>query len=224
MSLIPDAQPGQRTQHVLAVRAGVRIEIFTVCWMVVEAAVSIGAGVVAHSLLLIAFGLDSIIELASGGILLWRLAVEAGGGNAERVERAERRAAWVVAVALALLCLYVLASALVGLITQSKPESSAAGIAIAAAAVLVMPWLGITKRRLATRLESGALRGDAASSFTCGYMAATVLIGLVLNALFHWWWAEDIAALVFLIWLAGETREALEEARETKSEHGALSE
>lgn len=130
------------------------------------------------------------------------------------MERAEHRAVWVVAVSLALLCLYVLGSAIFGLLTQEKPDSSPVGITIALAAVLVMPGLGIAKRRIAARIDSGALRGDAASSFTCGYMAATVLVGLVLNALFHWWWAEDGAALVFLVWLGLETREALEEARE----------
>lgn len=201
----------------VAVRVGVRIEVFTLAWMVVEAAVSIGAGVVAGSLLLVAFGLDSVIELATGGILLWRLAIEARGGDVEQVEHAEGRAGWVVAVALALLCVYVLASSVYGLVTRLRPESSVVGIGISAAAVVVMPGLGIIKRRLAARLDSGALRGDAASAFTCGYMAATVLVGLALNALLHWWWAEDIAALVFLFWLAGETREALEEARE----HGA---
>lgn len=197
-----------------SVRDGVRIEIITVAWMVVEAAVSIVAGIVAGSLLLVAFGADSVIELVSGGILLWRLSVQARGGDAERVERAERRAAWVVAVALALLCAYVLASAIYSLLAHARPETSLVGIAIAAAAVLVMPWLGITKRRLATSLDSGALRGDAASSFTCAYMAATVLGGLVANALVHWWWAEDLAALAFLFWLVAETREAFEEARE----------
>jgi divalent metal cation (Fe/Co/Zn/Cd) transporter len=196
------------------VRTGVRVEVFTVLWMVVEAAISIGAGVVAGSLLLVAFGLDSVIELVSGAILLWRLSVEASGGSDDRVAWAERRAAWLIAISLALLCGYVLASAVYGLVTQSKPDASAVGIGISAAAVLVMPWLGITKRRLAVHLGSGALRGDAASSFTCGYMAATVLAGLVLNAFFHWWWAEDVAALVFLVWLVGETREAFEEVRE----------
>lgn len=196
------------------VRAGVRIEIVTVAWMVVEAVVSLGAGLVAGSLLLVAFGADSVIELVSGSILLWRLSVQASGGGAERVERAERRAAWVVSISLALLCVYVLASAIYGFIARARPETSPVGIVIAATAVLVMPWLGITKRRLATSLDSGALRGDAASSFTCAYMAATVLAGLVLNALFHWWWAEDLAALVFLFWLVGETREAFEEAQE----------
>jgi divalent metal cation (Fe/Co/Zn/Cd) transporter len=77
-----------------------------------------------------------------------------------------------------------------------------------------MPVLGTAKRRLAVDLDSGALRGDAASSFTCGYMAAAVLAGVGLNALFHWWWVEPVASLLFLFWLAGETREAFEEARE----------
>lgn len=195
------------------VRTGMRIEIFTVLWMVVEAVVSIGAGVLARSALLTAFGIDSVVELVSGAILLWRLSVEAQGETTEQVERAEHRAAWVVAVLLALLCVYVLATAVYGLLTRSHPDSSPAGIAISIAALVVMPGLGLTKRRLATRLDSAALRGDADSSFTCGYMAGAVLLGLGLNALFGWWWAEDIASLLFLFWLVGETREALEEAR-----------
>ncbi len=196
------------------VRMGVWVEVFTVLWMVVEAAVSIGAGVLARSALLTAFGIDSVIELISGAILLWRLSIEARGEETEHIERAERRATWVVAVSLALLCLYVLITAISGLVTRTRPEGSIAGIIISATAVMVMPVLGLTKRRIATRIESGALRGDAASSFTCGYMAGAVLLGVGLNALFHWWWAEDVASLIFLFWLVGETREALEEARE----------
>jgi divalent metal cation (Fe/Co/Zn/Cd) transporter len=200
------------------VRTGVRVEVFTVLWMIVEAAVSIGAGVLAGSALLIAFGLDSVIELVSGAILLWRLWGEERGEATERVERAEHLAAWVVAFALALLCLYVLVTSIYGLVTRTRPEGSLVGIVITAAAVVVMPLLGLTKRRLAARLGSSALRGDAASSFTCGYMAVTVLLGVGLNALFQWWWAEYVAALVFLFWLAGETREAFEVAREGREE------
>ena len=200
------------------VHSGVRIEVFTVIWMVIEAVVSIGAGIIAGSTLLTAFGLDSVIELVSGAILLWRLLIEAREGDTERVENAEHRAAWIVAISLALLCVYVLGTAIYGLVTHSMPESSPVGIGISIAAVIVMPWLAIIKRRIAKRIESGALRGDAASSLTCGYMAATVLVGLALNALFHWWWAEDIAALVFLFWLVQETREALEEARGGKED------
>ncbi|SRR5581483_1780018 len=203
-----DAPRGQ------AVRQGVRLETFTVAWMLLEAAASIGAGILAGSALLTAFGMDSLIELLSGAILLWRLLVEARGGEPERVEYTERRATWVVAVALALLCLYVLGTAAYGLATRVQPDPSLVGIAISAAAVLVMPWLAFQKRRVAQAIDSSALRGDAASSITCGYMAATVLIGLVLDGLFHWWWAEDLAALVFLVWLVGETREVFEKARE----------
>jgi divalent metal cation (Fe/Co/Zn/Cd) transporter len=89
-----------QANRAVQVRAGVRIEIFTVIWMVVEAAVSIGAGILAGSALLTAFGLDSVIELVSGAILLWRLLIEARGEDAEHIEQAERRAAWVVSVAL----------------------------------------------------------------------------------------------------------------------------
>lgn len=200
------------------IRSGVRIEVFTVIWMVIEAVVSLGAGIIAGSALLTAFGLDSVIELLSGAILLWRLRMEVSEGDTDRVQRAEHQAAWIVAICLVLLCVYVLLTAIYSLLTHAVSESSPVGIGIALAAVIVMPWLGITKLRIARRVDSGALRGDAASSFTCAYMAATVLVGLALNAWLHWWWAEDIAALVFLLWLMQETREALQEARGGKQE------
>jgi divalent metal cation (Fe/Co/Zn/Cd) transporter len=209
---------GVQAKRVAQVRLGIWVEIFTVLWMVVEAVVSIGAGIAARSALLTAFGIDSVIELVSGAMLLWRLSVEARGEDTKYIERAEQRAAWVVAVVLALLCVYVLATAVYGLLTQSRPENSLVGIAISIAAFVVMPILGITKRRIAARIGSSALRGDAASSFTCGYMAGAVLLGVGLNALFHWWWAEDVASLLFLFWLIGETREAVEEAPEGRED------
>ncbi len=195
-----------------AIQSGINIEIITVIWMVIEMAVSIGAGIAAGSVLLIAFGFDSLIELVSGGILLWRLLVESQDHETEQVERAERIADWVVAIALALLCIYVLASAVYGLLLHSKPENSWIGIGVSAAAVIVMPYLSITKRRISHRINSEALAGDAVASITCAYMAATVLLGLALNVLLGWWWLEDAAALLFLAWLARETWEAFEEA------------
>ncbi len=196
------------------VRWGVRLEAFTVVWMVIEAGVALGAGIVAGSILLTAFGLDSVIELVSGSILLWRLQMEANDGDAEQVEATERKVAWFVAVTLALLCVYVVVSAILGLAMHMEPGTSLVGIGISLAAVLVMPYLAWGKRRIAGRIDSDALRGDAAESITCAYMAGTVLVGLVLNALLGWWWAEDVAVLVFLSWLFGETREAFNEARE----------
>ena len=206
------------------VRTGLRIEAVTIVWMLIEMAVSIGAGVAADSVLLIAFGLDSLVELVGGSVLLWRLCVEASGGDTARVERAEHRATWLVAICLGLLCIYVLASAVFGLASRSKPQTSLAGIAISGAAVIVMPYLAVTKRHVAMRIQSDALAADAVNSITCAYMAGTVLLGLAATALFGWWWAEPVAALLFLIWLVRETLEALEEARQSPGDEDILHE
>jgi divalent metal cation (Fe/Co/Zn/Cd) transporter len=192
---------------------GVRIEVITIAWMLIEMAVSVAAGLAAGSALLVAFGIDSLIELVSGAVLLWRLRVESRGGDPESVEKAERRAAWIVAVSLGLLCIYVMVASIAGLLTRSRPDGSPAGIAVSAAAVLIMPFLAVSKRRISRRLNSEALAGDAVNSITCAYMAGTVLAGLGLNILFDWWWVEYAAALVFLVWLVRETIEAFEEAR-----------
>ena len=200
------------------IRQGLRIEVITIIWMVIEMAVSILAGIASGSILLIAFGMDSLIELVSGAILLWRLRVESQNGDVERVERAEGRATWVVAITLALLCIYVLVTAVYGLLARSQPEPSPVGIAISAAAVLIMPYLAVNKRRIAKRIHSDALAGDAANSITCAYMAGTVLVGLTLNSLFGWWWVENVAALLFLVWLVRETWETFEDARQGQSE------
>jgi divalent metal cation (Fe/Co/Zn/Cd) transporter len=196
-----------------AVWSGVRIELITVGWMTIEAVVAIVAGVVARSVLLTAFGLDSVIELVTGAVLLWRLATEARGASLERVERAENRAAWVAGIGLVLLCGYVVATAATGLVVGVRAQESPVGIALAVAALLIMPVLAWRKRVIATQLGSAALRGDAACSMTCAYMAGTLLVGLLLNAAFGWWWADSIAALALLYWLIPEAREALEGAR-----------
>jgi divalent metal cation (Fe/Co/Zn/Cd) transporter len=205
--------PSSRAARARAIRAGVRVEQITVGWMALEAVVAIGAGLLAHSVLLTAFGLDSVIELITGGVLLWRLSTEARGGALERVERAENRAAWVTGIALLLLCLYVVASAGVSLWTHSRPESAPVGIALALVAVIGMPLLARRKRAIATRIDSAALRGDAACSLTCAYMAGALLVGLVLTAVLGWWWADSVAALGLLYWLQREAREALAGAR-----------
>lgn len=214
------AQPLAATHSQGAAQAGVHIEQVTVGWMAVEAALSIGAGIAAHSFLLVAFGLDSVIELISGGILLWRLTVQACGMSLERAETAERRSAWVVAFALLGLSAYIVASAGVGLYTRARPDASLIGLSVAAVAVVGMPLLARRKRQLAAQLDSAALRGDAACSLTCAAMAATLFAGLALHALFGWWWADSVAALAFLIWLLPEAREALEGARAGKAACG----
>lgn len=216
MATAAEVTPNPR-ERAASLQAGVRIEYLTIGWMLLEAVLSIGAGVIAHSLLLVAFGLDSVIELISGSILLWRLTVQARGASLEQVERAERRAAWVVAFALWGLILYVVGSAGLHLFTQAKPEVSLVGLVVAAIAVIGMPLLAWRKRQIATSLDSAALRGDAACSMTCAVMAATLFVGLAVTALFGWWWADSVAALAFLIWLVPEAREAWEGARAGKA-------
>jgi divalent metal cation (Fe/Co/Zn/Cd) transporter len=175
--------------------------------------IAVGAGVIAGSVLLIAFGLDSVIELLSGILLLWRLSVEAQSNDTARIEQVEHRATWLAAILLALLCLYVAITTIAGLIWRIEPESSPAGILVTVGAIIIMPMLARWKRGVNTRLDSAALRADIAESITCAYMAGTVLIGLALNAALGWWWAEYVAAAGFLYWLVGETREAFEAAR-----------
>jgi len=195
------------------VRSGVRVEMVTIVYMVIEAAVALGAGILARSVLLTAFGIDSLIELVTGGVLLWRLLTEARGGALERVERAENRAAWVTGVGLVVLCGYVVLSAGASLALRAEPDSSVPGLTLAVVAVVLMPVLAWRKRTIAAQIGSAALRGDAACSLTCAYMAGALLVGLGLNAAFGWWWADPLAALVMLYWLQGEAREALEGAR-----------
>src|SRR5215469_420060 len=148
---------------VAAVRTGIRVECLTVAWMIVEAAVSIAAGLAAGSIALIALGVDSVIELVSAATVLWRLRLEASGtASPEQVERAERRASRVVGTALLFLAVYVVAQSGYNLRTHAVSQPSILGIAIAAAAAGIMPALVRTKLRVAAEIDSPALRGDAA--------------------------------------------------------------
>jgi len=158
-----------------------------------------------------AFGIMSLIELASGAILL----LEAPGGSARRPPAAGRAEGpmWVVGIALALLSAYILVTAIYGLAGHQGSESSPVGIGISVVAVIVVPYLTVRKHRIASWIQSEALEGDAASNLTCPYIAGTVLVGLVVNALFHSGWAESLAALLFLFWLVRETCEVFGEAR-----------
>ena len=205
------AAPGASVRS--AARVGVRLEIVTVVWMVVEASLAIGAGVVARSVLLTTFGADSLIELLSGGLLLWRLDAESTGGDLERVERTEIAATRLSAALLVALCFYVVATSAAGLFAHVEPDRSFLGLGVAAAALVVMPALAHGKRRVNRVLESSALRADIAETTVCAGMAATVLLGVALHASLGWWWAEYAAAVGLLGWLVVETREVLEAAR-----------
>jgi len=205
--------PRIQTERQEQIRLGVWIELVAIVWMIVEASVALITGFLTRSVSLQGFGIDSIIELISGGVLLWRLVVEQRGGSDGAVERAERRAAWVSALSLFALALYIVAAGILTFALRSRPEASWWGVGLAIAAAIIMPLLWRGKLRVARRIGSAALKADAACSVTCAYMSVTLLVGLLLNALFGWWWADPLAALVLVYFIAREGREALHEAR-----------
>lgn len=201
------------TTQMLRVRRGIAVEWLSVIWMVIEAGVAIGAGLAAHSLVLMAFGADSIIELVAGIVLLWRLYVEVSGASAERVERAEKIASWVVGVALLLLAVYIVVAALHELWARQGAETSVLGIALAVASGILMPLLSRAKIRIGGQICSPALKADGACSIVCAYMAWTVLAGVALTALFGWWWIDALASLALAYFVVKEGIEAVQEAR-----------
>jgi divalent metal cation (Fe/Co/Zn/Cd) transporter len=192
-----------------AIRSGIRAEIVTIVWMAIEAALAVIAGVKAHSVLVTAFGIDSVIELLSGAVLLWRIKNESSPNEA----KIERRAAWISAVLLVLLCAYIIISSGIGLLRHIEAEETVLGLAIAGAAVVLMPLLAAWKRRINRELQSAALRADIAETAACGYMAAIVVAGVLLNRFLHIWWIEYAASLALLFWIAHETKETFEAAR-----------
>lgn len=196
-------------------RDGVRLELFTIAWMVLEAAVALGAGWRARSIALVAFGLDSAVELVSGGVLFYRLRAEIRGRSEEGTEDLERRALRVVGLTFFLLVIYIAWESVMTITRHEVPEASRVGIGLAVAALVVMPALGFAKRRVGARLGSGALMADAKETFVCAYLSFTLLLGLVLNAILGWWWADPVAALVMVPFLVHEGWEALEEVRNT---------
>ena len=202
-----------------AIRQGVRLETFTVAWMAVEAVLAIGAGITARSVLLTAFGADSVFELLSGATLLWRLRIEAAGGNGARVNTVERRAVQISAALLILLCGYVALTSVAGFLLGIEPARSWLGVTVSAAAVIVMPWLASRKRTANKTIRSSALRADIAESVTCAYLAAVTLLGVAINAITGFWWVEYVAAVILLRWLVPEAREALEAARRGQAHH-----
>ena len=189
-----------------AIHRGLALEGLTVAWNLLEAAVALACGAVAGSIALIGFGLDSLIEVSSGGVLLWRLRAD---HDQERRERVERCALKLVGLSLLLLAAYVAGDSVISLVRREAPERSLPGIALAIASLIGMPWLARAKRRVASALGSSALRADSRQTDICAYLAAILLLGLLLNAAFRWWWADPVAGLVMVPVIAYEGSEAL---------------
>src|SRR5579859_3015353 len=183
-------------------------QLMTVGWMVIEGAVAIGAGVAAHSVALTAFGVDSGIELFSSVVVLRRLLQRSETEERGSMTGGERSATKLVGFALYGLIAYIVVSAAVALVFRFEPASSPLGIGLTIASLVIMAtrW----RLALADRLGSPALRGDAACSMVCLYMAAVALAGLLLNQFFGLWWADPLAGLALIWWIRGEAKEAVE--------------
>jgi divalent metal cation (Fe/Co/Zn/Cd) transporter len=185
----------------------------TIGWMTIEGAASLLLGWASKSLLLKAFGIDSIIELFSGFVLLWRLRVEASGAaSAERAEDVERRAARYVGYSLYALILYVVFNSGYGLFIAKRitdTHESVWGILIGLVAKIGMPILAAYKLKVAARLNSRALRADAVESITCGYLSIVLMVGLAATWLFGWWWLDSVAALALIPFLIREGHAAI---------------
>ncbi len=182
------------------VRRGRMLAYFTIIWNSLEGIIAIGAGVFAGSIALVGFGVDSVIEVSSGAIILWRLAAD---------EERERLALKLVGISFLALAAYVMLHAVKSLIYQEPPNPSYVGIAIAALSLVAMPLIAREKRKVANRLNSAAMIADSRQTDLCAYLSAILLGGLILNAIFGWWWADPIAALIMVPIIAREGAEAL---------------
>lgn len=191
------------------IQTALGLEIFNVSYNIVEGVLALGLGIAAASLSLEAFGLDSIIEVTAGVILIWRLNVERRGGDQEQIERVEQRAEKFVGYTLLALAVYVVVQAGITLWTRQAPEASLFGIVLAIASLVIMPLIAWWKLRLAGRIASRALRADAFETIACAYLSGALLIGLGANYFLGWWWADPLAALVMVFFIVREAREAL---------------
>lgn len=185
----------QQNISIAAHRRGRWLEAFTIGWNSLEALIAITAGLIAGSIALVGFGFDSVIECLSGAVILWRLF--AG-------DHREKLALRLVGVSLLLLAAYVGFDGVKSLITKERPEESYIGIGLAIASLIIMPLLARAKRRVASTLNSRAMMADSKQTDICAYLSAILLGGLLLNALFGWWWADPMAAIVMLPIIAKE--------------------
>jgi divalent metal cation (Fe/Co/Zn/Cd) transporter len=202
----PSAVTNDRTA---LIREAFRLEYITLAWMTVEAGVAIGSGFVAGSLTLMAFGIDSLIELASAAVLVWRLNVELRHGQTF-AETAERTASRIGGALLFALAAYVVASAGWKLWMREGAEFSLPGLIVAVLAIPIMYFLSRRKLQIADALGSRAMRTDAIESITCGWLAFVVVAALLAQLITGAWWVDPLASLAIVWFLIREGREAWE--------------
>ncbi len=195
LPLAPVASPPPAAARAALVRRGLWLGYVGLLYNFVEAVVSLVAGIAAGSVSLIGFGVDAAIEFTAAITALWRLH---GDEHEHRRERIEVRALRIIGGTLVVLACYVGWEAVQALRGAEVPRASIPGIVLAAASMLAMPLLGRAKRRVALALNSGALVIEAKQTSICAWLSGILLVGLVLNALLGWWWADPVAALLMV--------------------------
>jgi divalent metal cation (Fe/Co/Zn/Cd) transporter len=183
-------------------RRGFWLEYASMAWMTAEAAVAVTAGVLASSIALIGFGLDSVIEFFAAAVVVWQLRGEDAG------KERETRAVRLIGVTFFALALYLAVEGIGDVVTHARPGQSAAGLAVAGAALIVMPGLAVAKRRTGRALGNPTLIADSAETAFCAFTAAATLTGVSLNTWLGWWWADPAAAFVIAVLAAREGLEA----------------
>ncbi|MGJ7905978.1 cation transporter [Actinopolyspora sp. H202] len=176
----------------------------TISYNVIEAVVAVASGIAASSAALLGFGLDSVIEVASAAAVAWQFSAREASARQAR----ERRALRVIAVSFFALAAYVTVTAVRTLVGDTEPAASPVGIGLAALSLMVMPALSLTQRRTGRLLGSASAVADSKQTLLCSYLSAVLLVGLLLNAFFGWFWADPVAALVIAVMAVKEGREA----------------
>ena len=194
------------TERTRLVKRGRYLEYFTIGYNSLEGMFAVGAGVIASSIALVGFGFDSLIEVTSGAVLLWRLYADVNEARRERVEAISLR---LVGICFIVLALYITQDSVTSLLKREAPDESLIGIIVAAVSLIVMPLLVRAKRKVARSINSRALMADSKQTELCTYLSAILLGGLLLNALLGWWWADPVAALIMVPIIAKEGIEAL---------------
>src|SRR6266404_5701039 len=189
------------------VRHGRKLEYFTIAWNTLEGLVAVIAGAVAGSISLVGFGIDSFIEVTSGYVLLWRMSVDS---DVHRREANEKRALRFVGACFLLLASYIAYDSILDLLLKRAPEHSVPGIVLACVSLVVMPLLSRGKRRVGRAMGSAAMHADAKQTEFCTYLAAILLVGLLLNAFLGLWWSDPLAALIMVPIIAKEGVEGLQ--------------
>ena len=172
--------------------------------------IAVAAGPLAGSTALLAFGIDSFVETASGAIVGWRLLDETGKHSEDRAEQIEKLPSRIAGILLLALAIYTVVESSVRLLGMSaKPKESLMGIAVTAVSLVVRPILGRAKLRCASAIGSPALRADAYETIACAWLSGTALVGLGANALLGWWWADPLAAFALIPLIVREDWEGL---------------